>query len=255
MPCYTEWDAFLKPGSPEYSKARAEVAAKLQALQHAVDYYYRAADLALPEAFPTTDDDDSLEDEIRSIENSSPEKNEVLDRLTHHLACDDVHCTTIYDAVSLLDTDLPRQAGYARVLLTCAFRLRVMMTSEIGHRRRLFALVPGRWYAAEFMDDDFESDDPRRFSPLYIYRVQGLKTGTGLLKVHFWQESHAEGEQAKVAAWKILERTPGLLLARINNHPVRLAYVRKLSWKWLGDRFRIYPKLGDVDVQTRMGKR
>jgi hypothetical protein len=254
MPCYTAWNEFLQPGTPAYAKAEAEVLAKLRSLQHAVNYYYAVADLALPLAHTRTDGGGFGGEQFRS-QNPSSEEDEVLDRLTHHLACDGVHCTTIYDAVSLLDTNLREQAGYAWVLQTCAFRLRVMMTSELDRGHSLFALVSGRWYAAEFMADDLESDDPRRFSAVYIYRTHPLKTGGGLLKVHFWQESHAEGAQARESTWKVLERTPGFLLARINDHPVRLAHIRELSWKWLGDRLRIYPKPGEVDVQARMGTR
>lgn len=120
MPCHQRWDEYLVPGSAAYVEARAEVAAKLEALKHAVDYYYRAAALALPEAYPTADVGGSSGDEFR-IENPNHEEAEVLDRLTHHLACDGVHCTTIYDAVSLLDAQNPGQAGYARVLPTVPF--------------------------------------------------------------------------------------------------------------------------------------
>lgn len=253
MPCYNEWYAYLEPGSPEYLKAKAEVAAQLKALQYVADYYYLAASLALPEASMAEDEGGVGGDEFR-IEQPSQEEDEVLDRLTHHLACDGVHCTTIYDAVSLLDTEIPEQAGYARVLLTCAFRLRVMMLSELRTEDGLFSLHPGRWYAVELIDDEFESDDPRRFSPVYIYRVRPLRTGARLLRVRFWHENYHEGAQGREGDWKILERTPGLLLARIQDYPVQLAHIRELSWKWLGDRFRIYPKPGEIDVQARMGE-
>jgi hypothetical protein len=48
MPCYTAWNAYLKPDSPDYVRAEQEVRAKLFSIKHIIDYYYSVNSFSLP---------------------------------------------------------------------------------------------------------------------------------------------------------------------------------------------------------------
>lgn len=48
MPCYTAWNEYLRPDTPEYFRAEEAVRAKLGAVKHIVNYYYRAHEHTLP---------------------------------------------------------------------------------------------------------------------------------------------------------------------------------------------------------------
>lgn len=124
MPCYTAWNEHLDEGSPDYERTRAELEAKLRSVKHVVDYYYRAFRVRLPKA-RLIDDEQGLEAPWSFAPERYPRNEKrVLDRIYHHLCCDEVHFTTLYDLVSLMDVHDAVEAGYARVLLECAARMR-----------------------------------------------------------------------------------------------------------------------------------
>lgn len=86
-------------------------------MKHIVEYYYRARRHPLPQ----------LPVEVRIDPTRQPRSNkEILIRemICHHMACDGVHFTTIYDSCSLLSHEDPTDRPYLAVLENCAFRLR-----------------------------------------------------------------------------------------------------------------------------------
>jgi hypothetical protein len=128
MPCYTEWNAYLNEGTPEYASTKAELEAKLKAVKHIVDYYFEVDHLRVPPArysgeescipmdhreFETDDTDSPLDTEVRIIRS-----------IAYHCSCDRIHFTLLYDLVSLLDIHDPGEAGYARIMLACAHEIR-----------------------------------------------------------------------------------------------------------------------------------
>lgn len=122
MPCYTEWDAYLEPGTEAYDRRRRELEAKLRAVRHAIDYYYSAAGANVPRASfhrRMAGFIETAEHAFREHE-EPPGEAEILDRISHHLSCDEVHFTTLYDLATLLDPEDSGQAGYVRVILACA---------------------------------------------------------------------------------------------------------------------------------------
>ena len=62
----------------------------------------------------------------------------------------------------------------------------------------LFTSRPGRWYAAEFIGDEFGADQElRSYSPIYIHEVIALKTGDGSIELASHHENYPEGVQQK----------------------------------------------------------
>lgn len=61
-------------------------------------------------------------------------------------------------------------------------------------------------------------DGHRHYSPVWIDRVELLKTGDGLLDLGFYHANYAEGVRGKVYRLRILHRAPGYLLAVREGH-------------------------------------
>jgi len=128
MPCYTEWDAHLDKGSEKSRTAKAKLEAKLKAVQHIVDYYYRFHGRSVPKAKHSGNRtfielaDQAFEADAEDSDGANDE--EIIERITQHCACDGIHFTTLYDLVSLLDLKDAQQCGYAWVMLTCANAIR-----------------------------------------------------------------------------------------------------------------------------------
>lgn len=128
MPCYTEWDAYLKKGSHEYETKKAELESKLKAVKHIVDYYYGIEGYRVPSARPLGGRA-WLEKAHREFEvdvSILGESNEevIVKNIARHCACDGIHFTLIYDLVSLLNVQDNNEAGYARIMMACANEIR-----------------------------------------------------------------------------------------------------------------------------------
>jgi hypothetical protein len=114
-PCYTEWDAYLDKGSPKYRAAKAKLEAKLKAVQHIVDYYYRFHRRTVPKAKHAGNRtfielaDQAFE--VDAGDSGGPDDDEFIERITQHCACDGIRFTTLYDLVSLLDLKDAQQCG------------------------------------------------------------------------------------------------------------------------------------------------
>lgn len=117
MPCYSAWNENLKPGTPEYLLAEAEVRAKLESIKHIVDYYYEVNRFAMP-SLP----DGVAVDPFRQPK--SAKESSIREAICHHFACDEVGVSTLYDACSLLDESRPEQRAYLAVILPSATLLR-----------------------------------------------------------------------------------------------------------------------------------
>jgi len=126
MPCYTEWDAYLDKESDEYRTKKAELDAKLKTIRHIVDYYYGVHRLPVPQARHTERQAfmELADGEVAAVGMTSGTEAPVLQQIQHHLACDGVGFTELYDLTSLLNLQDPIEAGYARVIMICANKLR-----------------------------------------------------------------------------------------------------------------------------------
>lgn len=117
MPCYTAWYKYVTPNTPEYDSAKREVQAKLKAVKHIVDYYYRAFEYPLPNLPIST-----AVDPMRQPKSSS--EMSIRQMICHHFACDGIDFCTLYDVCSIIDTDDDAQRPYAAVVLPCATLMR-----------------------------------------------------------------------------------------------------------------------------------
>lgn len=117
MPCYSAWNEHLKPGTPEYLRAEAEVRAKLESIKHIVDYYYEVNGFAMP-SLP----DGVAVDPFRQPKSSN--ESAIREAICHHFACDVVGVSTLYDACSLLDENRPDERAYLAVILPSVALLR-----------------------------------------------------------------------------------------------------------------------------------
>ncbi len=103
--------------------------------------------------------------------------------------------------------------------------------------KALFTFVPGRWYAAELIGDEF-GEVLRSYSPVRVERVRPLGTGSGELLLDFLHASYPEGVQEKSYRLQVVERYSRFLLARSLEHtPTRLILVYEATWEWLNEHF------------------
>ena len=127
MPCYTEWNAYLSEGTPEYASTKAKLEAKLKAVKHIVDYYFGVDHLRVSPARYSGEDSwtlDHREFETDDIDSPPATEGRIIKCIAYHCSCDRIHFTTLYDLVSLLDIHDPAEAGYARIMLACAHEIR-----------------------------------------------------------------------------------------------------------------------------------
>ena len=117
MPCYTAWNEHLRPGTPEYLRAEAEVRAKLESIKHIVHYYYQANSFEMPAIA-----DGVAIDAFRQPR--SAKERSIREAICHHFACDAVDVSTLYDACSLLDVRRPEERSYLAVILPSATLIR-----------------------------------------------------------------------------------------------------------------------------------
>jgi hypothetical protein len=116
----------------------------------------------------------------------------------------------------------------------------------------LFTLVPGRWYAAELIGDDF-GEALRSYSPIRVDGIKPLGTGTGELLLEFFHANYPQGVQAKSYRLQMVERQTRFLLGRSLGHtPTRLLLVYEPTWEWLNEHFGLSAERLGLDIQTYM---
>lgn len=133
MPCYSEWDAYLGKGSKEYEDKKKELKTKLKAVKHIIDYYYGVERIYVPCAKYSGERTwQELAHREFSIDGDSlgeADEWQIIKKIAHHCSCDGINFTLLYDLVSLLNHRDPFEAGYVRVLLTCANEIRANKSS------------------------------------------------------------------------------------------------------------------------------
>jgi len=118
MPCYSAWNDYLEPGTPQYEEAKAAVTTKLHAVRHIIDYYYRAHGQQLPQL-----PDGVILDPFRQPR--APAELALREMICHHFSCDGVNFCTLYDVASLLNVQIPTERAYLAVVLPCATLMRM----------------------------------------------------------------------------------------------------------------------------------
>jgi hypothetical protein len=117
MPCYSPWNSYLLPNSDDYRKAEEEERAKLAAVKHVVDYYYKAHDHSLPNLPHGTQLDPHRQPR-------SAREFAIREMICHHLICDQLGFMDLYDVCTLLHNEVPSERSYLAVIYPCANLIR-----------------------------------------------------------------------------------------------------------------------------------
>ena len=99
----------------------------------------------------------------------------------------------------------------------------------------VLVLEQGRWYAWEMLPG---YTGYRYCSPIRIGRIEALKTGRDLLRLHFYNAFYAEGVRNFVTDLRILFRGPDYLLGNlVEGHRLtsteRCAIITPISHEWI----------------------
>lgn len=110
-----------------------------------------------------------------------------------------------------------------------------------------FDLKPGRWYAAEFLGEEFGSEI-RSYSPIRVDEVK--PKGGRRFSLAFYHANYPEGVRDKVYELETIERNATFILARSREHsPVRLMLIYSVNSAWLRQHFGAAVS-GSDDVQA-----
>lgn len=123
--------------------------------------------------------------------------------------------------------------------------------------RARFTLHPGRWYAAEFIGDEFSADrDFRSHSPIRVDSLVPRRTGRHRFKLSFYHANYPEGVQNKVYSLQTLERGEQYILARsISYEPARLLMIYEISWPWLRSHFNTQQPSDSEDIALWLSRK
>ena len=112
-----------------------------------------------------------------------------------------------------------------------------------------FALEKRKWYACEFIGDEFEADCCS-YSPIRVHHVRPLQTGKRTFELDFYHANYPEGVRNKTYTLETIERGGRFILARSTSHePTRLLQIYRLDWTWLERHFDVSPARG-TEVET-----
>lgn len=99
----------------------------------------------------------------------------------------------------------------------------------------LFELKPARWYAWEMLPGYMASERLMApyYSPIFIHKVQRLKTGKHLLGVEFFNACYASGAQGFELTLRVLTRKYHFMVAEIVGNDERCAILSEVSMPWI----------------------
>ncbi len=107
--------------------------------------------------------------------------------------------------------------------------------------------VPGRWYAAELLGEEFGSEI-RSYSPIRVEEIR--PKGGRRFSLAFYHANYTEGVRDKVYELETLERGATFMLARSREHnPARLMLIYPATRTWLREHFgATVPESDDVQL-------
>jgi hypothetical protein len=121
------------------------------------------------------------------------------------------------------------------------------MNDEQGGR---FTLLPGQWYAAEFIGDEFcAAAEFRSHSAIRVDAVAPARSGHRHFDLSFYHANYPEGVRDKVYSLQTLERGAQFILARSADHtPARFLLIYDISWPWLRSHFGVQQPSDSDDI-------
>lgn len=99
-----------------------------------------------------------------------------------------------------------------------------------------YTLQPKRWYACEFIGDEF-AGDRCAYSPIRVNNFETL--GAGQFRLSFYHANYPEGVRDKAYKLVTIERGIRFLLARSAEHkPTRILLIYDIDSEWLRRHFQ-----------------
>lgn len=100
-----------------------------------------------------------------------------------------------------------------------------------------FTLLPGHWYAAELIGDEFGPEqDCRSYSPIRVDRFEPM-TGRKI-SLMFYHANYPEGVRDKTYILTTIQRGQHFLLARcLDSKPDRLLLIYAITGTWVKEHF------------------
>jgi hypothetical protein len=109
-----------------------------------------------------------------------------------------------------------------------------------------FTLKSGRWYACEFIGDEFD-EDKCSYSPIRIKRVERI--GDRTFRLHFYHANYPEGVRDKTYTLKTITRGKSFLLSKsVDHQPLRILQIYEINWTWVRRHFSGITQ-EDADIQ------
>jgi len=101
-----------------------------------------------------------------------------------------------------------------------------------------FTVREGKWYALEFIGDEFFHLGSYRYSPIQIINVHPLKTGQGIFILSFFHANYPQGVNDKTYKLKTIERGELYILAASTQHnPKRIVHIFDITYSWFKEHF------------------
>lgn len=102
-----------------------------------------------------------------------------------------------------------------------------------------FTLKKGRWYACEFIGDEF-IEDRCSYSPIKIYSLIACHNGQRRFDLAFYHANYPEGVRDKEYELVTLERGRTFILAKsIQHDPLRILQIYDIDENWVRRHFAI----------------
>lgn len=104
-------------------------------------------------------------------------------------------------------------------------------------KMKRFTLERGKWYACEFIGDEFTEvfgTDLCSYSPIKVHNVTPLQSGKRTFRLDFYHANYPQGVQGKEYTLRTIERGASMLLARSTEHdPVRILQIYDITPEWV----------------------
>lgn len=87
------------------------------------------------------------------------------------------------------------------------------------------------------------------FSPIKVFGLEPLKSGSGIFKLQFYHANYPEGVRDKEYTLRTIERGSNYLLAKSIDHmPARIIYIHEITDAWMSRFFGQVRLEGDIQL-------
>jgi hypothetical protein len=118
------------------------------------------------------------------------------------------------------------------------------------HAATRFTLRIGKWYAAEFIGDEFSpGHELRSYSAIRVDAIEPSRSGQRRFHLSFCHANYPEGVRDKRYSLDTLERGERFILTRSSEHTTtRLLLIYDVSWPWLRSHFGVNQSDDSSDI-------